>query len=80
MAVMGGAAQPPAPATTAQQLPPSTTQPTAYDRNDPAIQAAMVEQFAKQSGMKPEWARKCLEDQAWDYEVRSSWTAFSSRD
>ncbi|KAH7707721.1 TAP domain-containing protein, partial [Aphelenchoides avenae] len=48
--------------------PPPTPQPT-YDRADPQIQAAMVEQFSQQSGMKPEWSRKCLVDQNWDFEA-----------
>lgn len=29
----------------------------------------MVETFSQQSGMKPEWAMKCLEDTNWDFEV-----------
>ncbi|KAH7716608.1 TAP domain-containing protein [Aphelenchoides avenae] len=48
--------------------PPPTPQPE-YDRADPQIQAAMVDQFSQQSGMKAEWSRKCLEDQNWDFEA-----------
>jgi len=44
-----------------QQLP--------YDRNDPAIQTAMIEAFSQQSGMKPDWAKKCLEDSRWDFDA-----------
>jgi hypothetical protein len=50
--------------------PPSPSQaPSAYNKSDPAIQQAMVEQFSQQSGMKSEWSRQCLEDQNWDFEV-----------
>ncbi|TKR60560.1 hypothetical protein L596_027789 [Steinernema carpocapsae] len=41
----------------------------AYDVSDPVIQNQMVEQFSAQSGMKLEWARKCLEDQQWNYDA-----------
>jgi hypothetical protein len=48
---------------------PQVSQQLPYDRNDPAIQQAMVEAFSQQSRMKPEWARKCLEDSQWDFDV-----------
>lgn len=31
------------------------------------IQTQMVVQFSAQSGMKPDWSRKCLEDNSWDF-------------
>jgi hypothetical protein len=40
-----------------------------YNPNDPEIQKAMVEEFSRQSGMKIDWAKKCLEDLAWNFEV-----------
>uniref|UniRef100_A0A1I8AU22 TAP-C domain-containing protein n=1 Tax=Steinernema glaseri TaxID=37863 RepID=A0A1I8AU22_9BILA len=43
--------------------------PTGYDTTDPNIRRQMVEQFCLQSGMKAEWATKCLEDQNWNYEA-----------
>ena len=46
--------------------------PPQYDRNDPAIQQAMVEAFSQQSRMKLEWSRKCLEDSGWDFDVSFS--------
>jgi nuclear RNA export factor len=50
--------------------PPSPSQASsAYDKSDPAIQRAMIEQFSQQSGMKLEWSRQCLEDQNWDFEM-----------
>ena len=58
--------------TNASAPPPSPSQapaPSAYEKSDPAIQQAMVEQFSQQSGMKSEWSRQCLEDQNWDFEV-----------
>jgi hypothetical protein len=32
-------------------------------------EAAVVTRLSQFTGMKPEWARKCLVDCAWDYEV-----------
>jgi len=52
-----------------QGLAKEEIQQPAYDRNDPAIQQAMVEAFSQQSGMKLEWARKCLEETQWDFEA-----------
>lgn len=66
MAAMGSASI--APVASSSSNPPPTPQPQ-YDRNDPQIQQAMVDQFSQQSGMKAEWSRKCLEDQNWDFEV-----------
>uniref|UniRef100_A0A1I8A8L5 Nuclear RNA export factor 1 n=1 Tax=Steinernema glaseri TaxID=37863 RepID=A0A1I8A8L5_9BILA len=40
-----------------------------YDRNDPNIQEQMVAEFCRQSGLKPEWSRKCLEEFEWNYEA-----------
>ncbi|KAK0407708.1 hypothetical protein QR680_003542 [Steinernema hermaphroditum] len=55
-------------------VPPAAAQPAqpaqpAYDRNDPNIQEQMVVEFSRQSGLKPNWSRKCLEDLEWDYEA-----------
>jgi len=52
-----------------QILAGEEVQQPAYDRNDPTIQQAMIEAFSQQSGMKSEWARKCLEDTQWDFEA-----------
>jgi len=53
----------------AKQILPSEEVQQLYDRNDPEIQQEMVEAFSQQSGMKLEWARKCLEDTQWDFEA-----------
>lgn len=36
---------------------------------DEQIQQQMVEAFCQESRMKPEWSKKCLIDQNWNYEV-----------
>uniref|UniRef100_F1KXD7 Nuclear RNA export factor 1 n=1 Tax=Ascaris suum TaxID=6253 RepID=F1KXD7_ASCSU len=36
---------------------------------DEQVQQQMVEAFSRESKMKPEWSRKCLMDQNWNYEV-----------
>lgn len=43
-----------------------------YERaaaGDQDLQRQMVESFSRESGMKPEWSRKCLVDQNWNYAV-----------
>ncbi|KAK0410784.1 hypothetical protein QR680_005320 [Steinernema hermaphroditum] len=65
------------PVTQPQLMQPQAVQPqlaqtpstSAYDTTDPNIRKQMVDQFCIQSGMKPEWATKCLEDQNWNYEA-----------
>lgn len=47
---------------------PKVEEPS-YNRNDPSIQEAMIQAFSQQSGMKIDWARKCLEDSEWDFEA-----------
>ena len=50
-----------------QQLNPTPQQLAAA--GDVNMQQQMIEAFCRDSSMKPEWSRKCLEDQNWDYSV-----------
>jgi hypothetical protein len=59
----------PIPQSQSQSLPTEVQQQLSYDRNDPAVQRAMIDAFSQQSGMKIEWAKKCLEDSQWDFDV-----------
>lgn len=36
---------------------------------DERLQQLMIESFSRESQMKPDWSRKCLMDQNWNYEV-----------
>ncbi|KAI6214271.1 hypothetical protein M3Y94_00248200 [Aphelenchoides besseyi] len=60
-----------------QTLPTSDQQSLGYDRNDPQVQSQMIEAFSRQSNMKPEWSRQCLEELNWNYEAAGE--AFNSR-
>lgn len=47
-------------------------EPTPEERaaaGDVQMQQQMVEAFCRESRMKPEWSKKCLIDQNWNYEV-----------
>lgn len=56
----------PAP-TVPQQLEMTPTERAAA--GDKQMQQEMVEAFCRESRMKPEWSKKCLIDQNWNYEV-----------
>uniref|UniRef100_F1L549 Nuclear RNA export factor 1 n=1 Tax=Ascaris suum TaxID=6253 RepID=F1L549_ASCSU len=43
--------------------------PSTSGVGDEQVQQQMVEAFSRESKMKPEWSRKCLMDQNWNYEV-----------
>ncbi|VDN34102.1 unnamed protein product [Gongylonema pulchrum] len=45
---------------------------------DLQMQEQMVAAFSQESKMKPEWSRKCLLDQDWDYEVLGAYPMFVS--
>ncbi|KAI6187311.1 hypothetical protein M3Y98_00229000 [Aphelenchoides besseyi] len=60
-----------------QTLPTSDQQSLGYDRNDPQVQSQMIEAFSRQSNMKPEWSRQCLEELNWNYEAAGE--AFNAR-
>ncbi|CAJ0568410.1 unnamed protein product, partial [Mesorhabditis spiculigera] len=58
-----GSAQP---STSRIAAPP--TQPAASEEPTAEIKQAMIVEFSRQSGMKPEWSEKCLLDSGWNYE------------
>lgn len=51
---------------------PQQQEPTPAERaaaGDEQMQKQMIEAFCQESRMKPEWSKKCLIDQNWNYEV-----------
>ena len=51
------------------KMEPSTSAAAIYNANNPSVRSEMIKQFCAYSRMKPEWAEKCLQDCAWNWEV-----------
>lgn len=49
-----------------QQVPTPAERAAAGDEQ---VQQQMIEAFCQESRMKPEWSKKCLIDQNWNYEA-----------
>lgn len=75
----GMAPPPPSPQIQAQELSMSTAstsailikpEPSTSLQNEQTLRAEMVKQFSHFTGMKPDWAEKCLQDCSWNWDVR----------
>uniref|UniRef100_A0A0N5AK00 Nuclear RNA export factor 1 n=1 Tax=Syphacia muris TaxID=451379 RepID=A0A0N5AK00_9BILA len=63
--VVGG--QSSIPVTGAANMTAEATPQQIAASGDANMQQQMIDAFCKDSNMRPEWSRKCLEDQNWDY-------------
>uniref|UniRef100_A0A1I7VDA2 TAP-C domain-containing protein n=1 Tax=Loa loa TaxID=7209 RepID=A0A1I7VDA2_LOALO len=53
----------------AASVPQQLTPTERAAAGDQQMQQQMVEAFCQESRMKPEWSKKCLIDQNWNYEA-----------